>query len=115
MLITHWLQYHGFYVQRLNSGRIPIDEGAKRRLIQLSEKGTPDLMAFRMIHEKILLTGKGAHSIDRTRTQLLFIEVKRPGKRATVIQSAKMQELEEYGALCFVATSIEDVAQQLAL
>ena len=112
--LIHWLQAHRFYVQRLNAGQYALGEGKSRRFVQGVATGTPDLLAFRTIHEKILITD-GGHSIDRDRLQLLFIEVKRPGKKLTVIQSAKMDELEEYGARCFVATSIEDVEREIAL
>jgi hypothetical protein len=113
--IIGFLRFQGFYVQRLNSGMLPMGEGASRRMIRMTKAGTPDLMAFRSIHEKILLTAPGQRSIERTRVQLVFIEVKRPGKKPTMLQSQVMAELEEHGALCMVATSIEDIERQLAL
>ena len=65
--------------------------------MMLAEKGTPDLMAFKKIYP-----GKPGNI-------LIFVEVKRPGKKPTYLQEQKMKELEEYGAKCIVATSIDDL------
>ena len=92
--IISYLWMRGYYVQRLNSGKIPMQSLHGQRLIQLMPPGTPDIMAFK-------------------KNELLFIEVKRPGKKPTYLQEEKMKELETYGARCFVATSLEDVEDYL--
>lgn len=92
----------GYYCQRLNSGMIPMGEGRSRRMIRLVKSGTPDVMAFKHYE----LDGEDF-------TKLLFIEVKRPGKKPTPLQTAKMEELEEYGARCIVAHSVEELQAQL--
>lgn len=93
--IIQYLRYKGYYVQRLNSGAIRTAAGG---LVRMSAVGTPDIMAFRLEKEWI---GPGVN--------LVFIEVKRPGKKATDLQKMRMRELEEYGARCIVATGIEDL------
>jgi hypothetical protein len=98
--IMVYLRMMGYYVQRLNSGKFSAGEGRSKRFIMGVATGTPDLMAFKWCEDEPNC-GKGAH--------LLFVEVKRPGKKATDIQKAKMEELERYGARCLVATSIEDL------
>ena len=114
--IIGYLQYLGFYVQRMNSGVLPMFYNGKKRIIRMTKAGTPDILAFREVEEK----RQPVHPVDfgypitDTYTQLLFIEVKRPGNKPTILQSQVMQELEEHGARCFVATSVEDVEQQLA-
>jgi hypothetical protein len=115
ILITNWLQYHGFYVERLNAGKYALGEGKSRRFVKGVATGTPDLIAHRLVHEKTLTLDKTRHTDDRDCVQLIYVEVKRPSKKPTVIQSAKMAELEQYGAKCYVATSIEDLEQQLSI
>lgn len=88
--IISFLRLKGFYVIRLNSGRMSYEYKGRRKFMMLAEKGTPDVMGFKY-------------------GQVLFVEVKRPGKKATLLQEMKMRELEEYGAKCLVATCIEDL------
>lgn len=101
--IMQYLRYKGFYVMRLNSGKYAMGEGPSKRFIVGQEAGTPDILCFRegFIHRGV------------THAQMIFIEVKKSGNKPTILQTAKMQELEGYGAKCFVATSIEDVESQL--
>jgi hypothetical protein len=42
---------------------------------------------------------------------LYFIEVKKPGKEPELAQVMKMNELEEKGAFCLVAHSVEEVQE----
>ncbi len=102
--IIRYLKLKGYYVQRLNSGTIPIGEGRARRMIRLAEVGTPDLMAFRIFQEK-----DGSWY-----TKLVFIEVKRPGNKPTIHQEQKMLELMSYGAKCIIAFSVADVEKQIS-
>lgn len=104
-LLKNYLTAKGWYCMRLNSGRIPMaDHRGKQRMIWMGEKGTPDLMAFR----RIWLGDVFLHARPGV-ADLLFIEVKRPGKKPTFNQVQKMKELEEKGARCIVATGIEDL------
>ena len=103
--IINFLKYKGWFVMRLNSGKISVGEGRSRRMIQLAEVGTPDLMAFREVWFE--------NRMYRA-TELFFIEVKRPGKLPTLHQKVKMQELEEHGARCIVAHSVEEVEEAIA-
>lgn len=95
--IINYLWSKGYYVMRLNSGKYSVGEGKSRRFIMGQDAGTPDLMAFKKCETNF------AHS------ELLFIEVKKPGNKPTALQTAKMAELEGYGAQCMVASSVEDL------
>jgi Holliday junction resolvase len=97
--LMQYLRTKGWYVMRLNSGKFSVGEGAGRRFINGQDAGTPDLMAFIALPTGI---------------RLYFIEVKRPGKKPTPLQKAKMEDLEKYGAHCFVATCIEDLTNELS-
>lgn len=68
----------------------------------MNRAGTPDIMAFKR-------TWLGTKEAYLEAADLIFIECKRPGNKATPLQTAVMKELESFGARCFVATSIEDV------
>lgn len=98
--IINYLRIKGYYVMRLNSGKYAVGEGRDRRFVMGQDAGTPDLMAFK------------DHTM-KDFVELLFIEVKRPGKKATSLQEAKMRELTDYGARCIVATSVEDLKEKL--
>lgn len=106
-LIINYLFIKGYYAMRLNSGKIPMEGKRGRRLIQMLPAGTPDIMAFKSPRVVIF-------DPARKYCELLFIEVKRPGNKPTILQQTKMKELEESGARCFVASSIEDVDKYLA-
>ena len=60
------------------------------KLMGTSTNGIPDVMA-----------------IKDGRT--LFVEVKRPGREADPLQAYRIQELINYGAIAFVAHSVEEV------
>ena len=100
--IIQYLRHKGFYVQRMNSGKYAMGEGRSRRFIHGVDAGTPDIMAFKE-------TWIGPKEAQMKAVDLLFIEVKRPGNKPTALQKAKMEELEEHGAKCYVATSVEDI------
>lgn len=107
-LLKNYLQVKGWYVMRLNSGKIPMtDYNGRRRMIWMGETGTPDLMAFKK-KGTVIRNDDGSNGIH-TYLSLLFIEVKRPGKKPTFNQVQKMKELEEKGAKCIVASSLEDL------
>lgn len=89
MVISH-LQIVGYYVQRLNAGGYKTQTGYVKGVAV----GTPDIMAIK--------DGK-----------CLFIEVKREGKDATVLQKLKMEELARYGAKCLVIHSLEELEKEL--
>lgn len=77
---------------RLNSGAIQTVNGMR---VRLSEAGTPDILAIKQ-------------------GRIVFIEVKRPGNKPTERQIAKMKILEEYGAKCIVAHSVDELEIMLA-
>lgn len=124
--VIGYLRMKGYYVQRMNSGKYSVGEGANRRFIQGAEAGTPDVMAFRLntfykaeIVSPVTLKPKPGERIlvgDVIRHQkpdLLFVEIKRPKNKPTPLQTAKMKELEEYGARCLVVHSVEELENQL--
>ena len=95
--IIEYLRRKKWYVQRLNSGVYRLEKS----LVRGVAAGTPDVMAFKR-------WGYG----DNAHVHLLFVEVKRPGKKATPLQLSKMSELARYGAKCLVATCIEDLQKE---
>lgn len=89
--IIGYLRYKGFYVTRMNSGKMRYTNArGGTNLLHLHEAGTPDVLAIR-------------------EGRCFFIEVKRPGNKPTRLQTMKMAELEEFGAKCIVAYSIDDL------
>lgn len=103
--IMGFLRYKGYYVQRMNSGAI---RDYRNVPIRMNKAGTPDIMAFKEIDRSF--DDKTFEKI----IDLVFVEVKRPGKKPTILQEQVMKELEEYGARCFVAHSVEDVEKELS-
>ena len=99
--IMHYLGYRGWYTQRMNSGAIRTERGG---LVRMNKAGTPDILAF-----KPGGCDPAEYGQDWVHAELLFIEVKRPGKKATPLQLATMRELTKYGARCIIATSVEDL------
>ena len=99
-LIMNYLRMKGWYVMRLNSGKYSVGEGRNRRFIMGQEAGTPDLLCF-----KDNFYGKGQDGL----VSVCFIEVKAGKNKPTALQTAKMEELEQYGARCIVAYGIEDI------
>jgi hypothetical protein len=92
--ILNMLPYYNVYAWRNNSGMIAVGEGKYRRMIRLGTAGLPDIIG---VHKD---TGR-----------LVACEVKKPGKKPTVLQQQMMDKLEEYGAIVFVASSINDVTK----
>lgn len=99
--VMHYLRMKGFYVERLNAGKYSVGEGRQRRFINGVAAGTPDLIAFKEIYPD------GAP--NKAEVFLLFLEIKVPGNKPTLLQTAKMQELEAYGATCYVIHSLEEL------
>lgn len=94
--ILDYLPYFGVKAFRVNSGLIPQEYNGRRRMIRMAPAGTPDIVGCRKSDGK-----------------MVCIEVKKPGNKPTDIQVRVMDEWREYGALVFVATSVEDVQNQL--
>jgi hypothetical protein len=92
--IIEYLKRKKWYVQRVNSGAMRMESKGKTYMMRMAVPGTPDVLAFKKLGDAV---------------NLVFIEVKRPGKKPTPLQIAKMQELESYGAKCLVAASIKDL------
>ena len=103
--IINYLRYKGWYCMRLNTGKFSVGEGRQKRFIMGQEAGTPDIVAFR----KIFMPVSPVHMLEAKQLQLIFVEVKVPGNKPTLLQREKMKELEEYGAVCIVAHGIEDL------
>lgn len=101
--LMQYLRTIGWYCLRLNSGKFSVGEGRSKRFINGQDAGTPDILAF-----KLLGFPSGKHI-----TTILFVEVKVPGNKPTALQTAKMEELEEYGARCFVTHSLEELQEQM--
>lgn len=97
MAIMNYLEVRGYYVQRLNAGSYKTQTGYVKGV----KTGTPDIFAFRNSCKESQ-TGCGD-------VNLLFVEVKVPGNKPTVLQLMRMRELEEHGAQCVVASSVEDL------
>lgn len=100
--IINFLKYKGFFVLRLNSGRIPTSKG---KMVNLAPKGTPDIMAFRNPRTCGCMKCDGV--------SLIFVEVKRKGNKPTFAQEQMMKELEFYGSRCLVAHSVEELEKLL--
>lgn len=94
--IINYLRYKGWYVQRLNSGAMRMQAKGKEYLMRLAAPGTPDVVAFKNHAMPVGLT-------------ILFVEVKRHGKKPTLAQEQKMEELASFGATCLVADSVDDL------
>lgn len=97
-----WMR--GYFCMRLNSGKIRTEEG---HLVNLAEPGTPDLLLFKPQYKvnNELASARGVN--------LIFFEVKSAKGKVTVLQELKMQQLEEYGAKCFIVRSCEDAEKYL--
>lgn len=95
-LCINYLKSKGFYVMRLNSGRMPYTYKGRRKFMSLASKGTPDVMAFR-------------HKIGGC--EIFFFEIKKPGMEPTGLQLHKMEELEQFGASCHVVHSLEEIGE----
>lgn len=98
--VANYLKSIGFYVMRINSGKYQVGEGRSRRFIMGAEKGTPDLMGF---------SGHPQTGVLR----IIFVEVKKPGEKATLVQKMKMKELAEFGAQCYVVHGWEEMRDLL--
>lgn len=81
---------------RNNSGAVALGEGKSRRYVRYGQKGSSDILG--------VLPPSG---------RLLAIEVKRPGNKPTEHQTAWLERMRAAGAVCIVATSIEDVQRVL--
>jgi len=100
--IMEYLTLRGWVVERMNSGKIPAKYGTKTRYISLHQAGTPDLQALR--------------KAPNGYTEVLYVEVKRPGEKPTEVQLAQHERLrEKAGARVIVATRWEDVERELAV
>ncbi len=96
----NYLKYKGFFTQRMNSGSIRTAAGG---MVKLAAKGTPDVMAFK----RALSFREGVmSSVD-----LIFLEIKVPGKKPTPAQTMMMEELESFGAQCYVIHGLNELQE----
>jgi len=65
---------------------------------QMSVPGVPDIVG--------ILPGSG---------KILGIEVKRPGKKPSIVQIAFIEAINKSGGIAFVASSVEEVALKLQI
>ena len=98
-LIKQWLELHGWFCLRLNSGMIPTYtfKGVKhmiKHMVRLSPAGTPDLFALK----------KG---------KCVFIEVKVGSNKLTKYQELMLDNIEIHGGQTIVAYSLEDVIRSI--
>jgi len=102
--IMEYLTLRGWVVERMNSGMMPAKYGGKTRYVHLHTAGTPDVQALRKAPES---RGNGF-------SEVLYVEVKRPGEKPSEVQLAQHERLrEKAGARVIVATSWEDVDRAL--
>jgi hypothetical protein len=94
--ILEYLNYNNVMAWRVNSGLARTINKGKKSIIRLAPAGTPDIVGV------MYPTGRA-----------LFVEVKRPGKKPTDTQLEQMQDLSGFGALCVVATSVDEVKSAL--
>jgi len=94
--ILNILPYYGVYAWRNNSGMLAVGEGKYRRMVRMGKAGMPDILG-----------------VQKNTGKLVAIEVKRTGNKPTMLQEQTMNELRNYGAIVFVATSIDDVKTYL--
>lgn len=90
------LPYYGVYAWRNNVGMASGMYKGKAWFIKMGKAGLPDIIG-----------------VQKRTGRMVAIEVKRPGKTPTDIQERVMGELHEYGALVFVATSVDEVIAKL--
>ena len=89
------LNYRGHFLQRTNSGVIPIhNPNGKNRFVKLAQAGTSDL------------TG-----IHRDNGRFIAIEVKIKPNKPTELQEQYLNEISKRGGIAIVAYSLEDVLQ----
>lgn len=93
--VLQYLRYRGIKAFRINSGMISTGEKHSRRMIRLAPKGSADIWG--------VLPGGRA----------VFVEIKTPKGRTTVLQEMFLEEMREQGAVAFVARSIEDCEREL--
>ncbi len=95
--VIAYLTLKNFYIIRLNAGSYKTKTG----YVQGVKAGTPDVMAFKKD------TARGYYGSVR----LYFLEIKKPGKKATKIQEERMKELEAKGAKCLVIHSVSELEE----
>lgn len=108
--VIGWLRAHGYYVMRINSGKYAVGEGTSRRFVMGAEAGTPDVLAFQGYQCGVC---EGEDYDGDCSTELLFVEVKKPGNHPTFLQEQKMKELEEHGARCIVVHSVVELEEKI--
>ena len=94
--ILDYLRALGFWAERRNSRVLLLPgKGGRLRPVRFGVKGGSDIIA-------IGLQGR-----------FMAIEVKRPGREATMDQDVYLREIRMHGGLGFLATCVQDVADAL--
>ena len=97
--ILQYLGTRGIYAWRVNTGSmVKTNRAGKSRLVRFGKRGTPDIAGI----------------VKAQNGRALFIEVKRPGEHPTTEQSLRLNILRSEHAIAFWATSVDDVAKELA-
>jgi hypothetical protein len=97
--ILRYLGAMHIYAWRVNVGAVTArahDFNASDRFIRFGTKGTSDILGL------IPPTGR-----------MLAVEVKLPGREATVYQTAFLEQVRKHGGLAFVAHSVKEVERAL--
>ena len=106
--ILDYLRHRNIFCWRQNQGGIPAASGGFRRFVGMP--GLPDICG---ILESSISCGPDGLKINHAdRGRALFIEVKRPGGKASPQQLEFMQRAEALGALAFVASSVKDIQER---
>lgn len=104
--ILAYLSLAGVFAWRVNSGaaRLPGRNGGTQLVRFNTAPGASDIHG-------VLPAGSDPGAAPAGRA--LFIEVKRPGGKATPLQESFLAEARAKGAVAFVASSVEDVRRGL--
>ena len=95
--ILELLQVLGIPAWRANTGAVKASYNGRDRFIRFGPKGQSDILA--------ILPPSG---------KIMAVEVKRPGKKASMEQEAFLNLVTRTGGLAFVASSPQDVVQALS-
>ncbi len=84
-----FLRYRRYWVMRVNSGAVQTKNDT---FVKMGEKGVPDVLAIKYGQAK-------------------WFEIKLPGKKSTLIQKARQDELRAAGCEVYEIHSLEELAQ----
>jgi len=97
-LVTNWLRLYGWRVHRLQAGQAEWPGGGRTKL---EGKDTPDLLAVRV-------TASG-------RTEAMYVELKAPGKKPRLGQTAWAEHARLEGLTVVWADGLDRLQSQMVL